>query len=243
MKPLTICIGYDHAESVAFHVLCHSIWRRTTVPVQIIPIMLSQLGEYMWRDRDPMQSNEFAFSRWLTPMLVDYDGPVLWMDCDMLVLDDIANLFALYDPTKAVQVVKHNHQPVEEKKYLGNLQTRYEKKNWSSVMLFNAGHPDCMKLTPDYVNTAHGLDLHQFKWISDESLIGEIPLRWNFLVDYYDAIPVEQISNLHFTIGGPYFEDYRDCDYADVWHNEYADMIHSAQPVTLHYSEVAERIK
>jgi len=117
--------------------------------------------------------------------------------------------------------------PEEETKFLGQAQTRFEKKNWSSVMLMNCGR--CTALTPEYVNTASGLELHRFHWLDSEALIGEIPHRWNHLVDYDPAVPTAQVSNLHYTTGGPYFDDYRDCGYADLWFAEREDMLTAAQ--------------
>lgn len=151
----------------------------------------------------------------------------MFMDCDMLVLDDFAKLWDERDDRYAVQVVKHDYTPKTETKFLGAPQSKYEKKNWSSVMLMNCAK--CKALTPEYVNTASGLDLHRFNWLESEDLIGEIPARWNFLVGEYDAIPVGEVANLHWTLGGPYFDDYKDCDYADIWHAAHAKMQHADQ--------------
>ena len=136
----------------------------------------------------------------------------------MLARDDIANLWALRDDRYAVQVVKHVHVPKEQTKFLGETQTKYEKKNWSSAMLFN--NAKCRALTPEYVNTATGLELHQFKWLGDDALIGALPDRWNHLVDYDPTLPVDQLSLIHFTEGGPYFPEYRNCGYAALWFAE-----------------------
>jgi hypothetical protein len=212
---IRIFIGYDPRESAAFNVLHHSILRRATQPVAIVPVALSQLGGLMWRQRDPLQSTDFSFSRFLVPHLSDHRGWSLFIDCDMLVLDDIARLWALRDDRHAVQVVKHDHSPAEDTKFLGAVQTRYEKKNWSSVMLFNNAR--CRALTPEYVNTAGGLDLHQFKWLDDPALIGDLPRHWGHLVDYDPPVPVSRLSLLHYTRGGPWFEDCRGCGYAAEW--------------------------
>jgi hypothetical protein len=147
------------------------------------------------------------------------------MDCDQLVLDDIARLWALRDERYAVQVVKHHHVPKEEVKFLGAKQSKYEKKNWSSVMLINCAR--CRALTPDYVNSASGLELHQFKWLESEALIGEIPSRWNHLVGY-DA-PRSDAALVHYTIGGPYFAEYQDCEYSREWFAEKAHMLEVQQ--------------
>jgi hypothetical protein len=216
MKPIRIFIGYDPREAAAYNVLAHSINVRASVAVSITPLMLSQLHGVYWRERNPLQSTDFSFSRFLTPHLCGYEGWALFMDCDMLLLDDVVRLWSLRDERFAVQVVKHNHVPREEIKFLNAAQTRYEKKNWSSVILFNNAR--CTALTAEYVNAASGLELHQFKWLGDDRLIGEIPHRWNHLVDY-DA-PDPDVSNVHFTLGGPYFNEFRDCEYADAWRRE-----------------------
>ncbi len=213
---IRVFVGYDPREAVAYGVLAHSINARASQPVAIVPVMLSQLRGVHRRERNPLQSTDFSFSRFLTPWLCDYRGWAIFMDCDMLVLDDIASLWALRDERHAVQVVKHHHVPKEEVKFLGARQSKYEKKNWSSVMLMNCER--CTTLTPEYVDSASGLELHQFKWLKDDRLIGEIPGRWNHLVGY-DA-PRADAALVHFTIGGPYFHEYRDCEYAKEWFAE-----------------------
>jgi len=222
---IRVFIGYDSREAVAFSVLSHSIHRLASQPVAIAPVMLSQLAGVFKRERNPLQSTEFSFSRFLTPWLCDYQGWAIFMDCDQLVLDDIAKLWALRDDRYAVQVVKHNHVPKEEVKFLGEKQSKYEKKNWSSVMLMNCAK--CRALTPEFVNTASGLELHQFKWLAGDHLIGELPHAWNHLVGY-DA-PRADASLVHFTIGGPYFKEYENCEYAKQWFAEKEDMLHVDQ--------------
>ena len=220
---IRIFIGYDSREAVAINVLSHSIQTRASEPVEIVPLMLSQLRSVFKREAHPLQSTEFSFSRFLVPHLSQYEGWSLFCDCDMLMLDDLANLWKLRDETYAVQVVKHEHNPGETKKFLNKPQSRYEKKNWSSVILFN--NAKCTALTPAYVNTATGLELHQFKWLNDDSLIGELPHRWNHLVDYDPTVPPDQVSLIHFTEGGPYFDDYKECSYADLWFAERERML------------------
>ena len=222
---IDVFVGYDPREAVAYNVLSHSIHRRASKPVSITPLMLTQLDGLMWRDWHTQQSTDFSFSRFLVPYLRGYQGWAIFMDCDMLVLDDIAELWALRDDQFAAQVVKHDHRPKEDTKFLGQQQTTYEKKNWSSVMLFNCAR--CAALTPEYVNTASGLELHRFRWLGDDALIGEIPRRWNHLVDYDPELPADDISNLHFTTGGPYFEEYKDCGYAELWFAERDRMLYA----------------
>ena len=222
---VNIYIGYDGRETVACSVLTHSIHARASQPVCVAPIMLSQLQGIFQRDRHALQSTDFSFSRFLTPYLSDYTGWSLFMDCDMLMLDDVAKLWALRDERYAVMVIKHEHVPKEERKFLNEPQTKYEKKNWSSVMLFNNAR--CRALTPDYVNTASGLELHQFKWLDHDDLIGALPARWNHLVGY-DA-PRADAALVHYTLGGPYFSEYRDCEYSRQWFAERDAMLHAGK--------------
>jgi lipopolysaccharide biosynthesis glycosyltransferase len=222
---IKIFVGYDPREAVAFSVLAHSIHQRSSEPVTVTPIRLSQLEGVYRRPRDPLQSTDFSFSRFLTPWLCEYRGWAVFTDCDMLVLDDIAELWRLRDDRYAVQVVKHNHVPKEDTKFLGATQTKYGKKNWSSVMLMNCER--CTALTPEYVNSATGLELHQFKWLASDDLIGEIPSRWNHLVGY-DA-PRRDAALVHYTIGGPYFEEYRNVEYAPEWFAERDSMLKAEQ--------------
>jgi lipopolysaccharide biosynthesis glycosyltransferase len=218
---IRVFIGFDEREAVAFSVLSRSINHRASEPVAIAPVALSQLEGAYRRPRDPLQSTDFSFSRFLTPWLCDYRGWAVFMDCDMLVLEDIAELWKLRDDRFAVQVVKHHHVPKEETKFLGAKQTKYGKKNWSSVMLMNCER--CTALTPEYVNAASGLELHQFKWLASDDLIGEIPSRWNHLVGY--DTPRRDAALVHYTTGGPYFDEYRDCEYAAEWFAERREML------------------
>jgi len=216
---IRIFIGYDRREAVGFQVLAHSVISRASEPVSITPIALQNLGTLYQREIDPLQSTEFSFSRFFAPYLAGYAGWAIFMDCDCLCLDDIAKLWALRDSQYAVQCVQHDHRPANATKFWGAKQTQYEKKNWSSVMLMNAER--CRALTPDYVNSASGLDLHRFRWLADESEIGALPTRWNHLVGYSDGA-LEDQSILHFTEGAPYMDGFESGQWADIWRDEAA---------------------
>ena len=210
---INVFIGYDSKEKVAYNVLSHSIIQNSTKPVAITPIALNNLKDDFVRERNNISSTEFSFSRFIIPHLMNYQGWALFMDCDMLMFEDIAELWRMRDDSKAIQVCKHDYIPKQKTKFLGQTQTAYPKKNWSSFMLMNC--KKCSTLTPDYVNRASGLELHQFKWLESEDLIGDLPLEWNWLVGEYEH--KEDVKNVHYTEGGPWFTDYRECDYADDW--------------------------
>ena len=220
-----IYIGYDPKEAVAYHTLSHSIQRRSSIPVTIAPLMQSQLKGLYTRARGPTESTEFSLTRFLVPALSQYRGWALFMDCDMLCRVDIAELaaYSQRNDDKAVLVCKHDYVPSTGRKFSDQVQTRYPRKNWSSLMLLNNAR--CTALTPQYVNGATGLELHRFAWTED-SLIGSLPLEWNWLVGEYAHNPDAKI--VHYTIGGPYFDEYRDCDYAGEWFEENRRMIFAA---------------
>lgn len=212
-----VFIGYDSRQAVLYNIAQHSIVERCSMPVAITPIKLGHLANVFSRPKLQVQSTEFSFSRFLTPYLRGYQGWAIFMDCDVIVRTDLAELWAMRDPKYAIQCVKHDHQPTSTVKFLGEQQTRYEKKNWSSLMLMNCSK--CTALTPAYVNTASGLDLHQFRWLASDDLIGELPREWNFLVEYYKHD--ENAKLLHFTEGGPYYEATQKVDFADAWLNDF----------------------
>ena len=210
---INIFIGYDSKEKVAYNVLSHSIIQNSTKPVAITPIALNNLKDDFVRERNALSSTEFSFSRFMIPHLMNYQGWALFMDCDMLMFEDVSKLWRMRDDSKAIQVCKHDYTPKESKKFLGQVQTKYEKKNWSSFMLMNC--KKCTTLTPDYVNKASCLELHKFKWLEGDHLIGDLPLEWNWLVGEYEY--KEDVNNVHYTKGGPWFEEYAKCDYSQDW--------------------------
>ena len=137
----------------------------------------------------------------------------------MLCRADIGRLWALCDWQKAVKVVKHDYTPKTTTKFFGQTQSVYPRKNWSSLILFN--NRRCTALTLKYVNEASPADLHRFNWLEDEE-IGYLPMEWNHLVGEYDYNQDAKI--VHFTLGSPCLQDYKDCDYADEWKQEYERM-------------------
>jgi len=232
MKPLNIFIGYDgNVEPVAFYVACQSIIEKASIPVSFTPLALNTLKDYTETHTDG--SNSFIYSRFLVPHLMDYSGYALFIDGDMLVSGDVAELLNYLDkdPSKAVWVVKHDYTTKSPVKYLGAKNEDYPRKNWSSVMLFNCNAWRNKDLTPEYVMNATGKQLHRFEWLKDE-LIGELPKEWNWLADEYEYNPDAKL--VHYTLGTPCFVDYQYCDYSQEWWDTYHRAI---SPLTGNKSE------
>ena len=216
---INVFIGYDEGEKVSYHILSESIRRQSSVPVSITPLCLSNLPEFR-RELQTNQSTEFAFSRFLVPYLSEYKGWSLFLDCDMMFRDDIKNLWDMIDEDKSIMCCKHDYIPKQNVKFRGAKNEAFPKKNWSSFMLMN--NQRCKMLTKEYVETASGLELHQFKWTHEEN-VGELPLEWNWLVGEYNYN--KNAKNVHWTLGGPYFKDYKNSEYADEWYRLYNDTI------------------
>lgn len=192
---LRIFIGADPRQPVSLSVLAQSVYRLSTKPVAITPLVIEQL---------PLKRvglTPFTFSRFLVPYLCNYEGWALFLDADILLKDDISKLFDLADDKYAVMVSK-------------NEEHRFE---WASVMLFNCAR--CKILTPEYVETASGL--HTINWV-DEELIGDFPGDWNHLVGY-DA-KKENPKLIHYTQGMPAYPLTQDCEYAVDWAKEHQYM-------------------
>ena len=224
---LKVFVGYDTREDVAWQVCKHSIISKNK-NVDVQPLKLTELkdkGRY-WRDIDKLGSTEFTFSRFLIPELCNFNGWALFCDCDIVFINDVAELFAQADDKYAVMCAKHDYTPKEGTKMDGQTQTVYPRKNWSSVMLFNCGHPSNQKLTQDLVNNPDttGKYLHRFSWLTDEE-IGQFSHEWNWLVGWYKEPEDGTPKALHYTEGGPWFENYRNCEYNNISKEELSDMM------------------
>lgn len=224
---MRIYIGWDSREQKAYEV-CEYTLLKNSEGLDIRPIILSDLrksGTYI-REEDPYSSTEFTFSRFLVPYLNGYRGWALFCDCDFLWLSDVKDLLDFADEDKAVMVVQHDYKPTSKYKMDGRVQFQYPRKNWSSLILWNCGHPSNLVLTDEMVNKSSGQFLHRFEWLDDEH-IGKLPHCWNWLVGWYKEPEDGYPKALHYTEGGPWFNDYKNCEYAEEWLKTYSNLKNS----------------
>lgn len=216
-----IFIGFDGSEAAAYWVSRLSLYRHAAEPktLTVRPLVqqtLRMAGLY-WRFPDPLASTEFTYTRFLVPHLARYRGWALFMDCDMLCRADIGDLFALADPRYAVMCVKHDYEPADATKMDGKAQTLYPRKNWSSLVLYNCGHPANRALTLDAANSESGSFLHRFQWLDDD-LIGELPVEWNWLEGWHTLAACPEPRMVHYTRGIPGIHDgFSAAPFADEW--------------------------
>ena len=219
--PVKVFVGYDSREDIAWQVCRHSLLRHSDENIEVIPLRqsaLRELGLYT-RPLDAGASTEFSLTRFLTPYLAAQRGWVIFCDCDFLFTTDIRNVLEGLDPAKAVYCVQHDYVPAHQVKMDGKRQATYPRKNWSSFMIFNCDHPDVRALTPAVVNSVTPAYLHRFEWVADDEAIGSLESDWNFLEGEY-AMPRTTPRVIHYTNGGPWFEQWQNCDYADLWLHE-----------------------
>jgi hypothetical protein len=220
---LRVFIGFDASQMAAWNVAAESLRRTASIPFDIRrigidapdyrrPTKLLEHGYWDEISKAPMATGH-AIARFLVPALCGYSGWALFTDGDVLFRKDIAQLLALADESKAVQVVQHAHAPADTLKMSGEAQTLYARKNWSSVLLFNCGHPFNRALTVEMVNALPGRMLHRFCWLEDAQ-IGALPPDWNVLIGEREH-PDPAIC--HFTNGLPSLPGYEHCAFSDEW--------------------------
>ena len=219
-EPLKVFIGYDEKEAVVYHTCVQSIIDNTKSPVAIHPLNLEMFNCYKEKHKDG--SNDFIYSRFLVPYLSNFKGKSLFIDGDMIINEDLNNLFNKFNKKYALQVVKHDYKTKYPIKYLGHKNEDYPKKNWSSVILFNCEHKANKILTPSFIERSSGSYLHRFSWLKDKD-VGSLPKEWNHLVlEYPEA---SKSSLLHFTVGAPCFQDFNKGKEAELWQSYFSKSI------------------
>ncbi len=215
---IQVYAGFDEREEVGYHTFVASVIQHATAPVSIAPLSLKALNRvYAGTQRDG--TNAFIYTRFLVPFLQKFTGMAIFVDgCDMVCKADIHELASLFDPYKAVQVVKHDYKTKHARKYVGTSMEAdnqdYPKKNWSSVMLINCAHYAWRKFTPEYVAKTPGSVLHRLEFIEDR-FVGELPQEWNWLADEYG--PNDKAKLIHWTAGIPGFDSYINAPMAEDW--------------------------
>jgi len=218
IKNPTFFIGYDSKEDIAYRVCKKTLLRNATISINVTSLKLYELiaKNFYKRVVDPLASTEFTYSRFLVPHLMNFSGWAVFCDCDFIFLEDVEKLFKNLSDEKAVYCVKHDYTPKEKHKMDGQQQTIYPRKNWSSFIVFNCSHPSNKTLNIDTVNKESGSFLHQFKWLKD-SEIGDLDERWNWLEGWTSQHNASKPYAVHYTRGGPWFDEWQDVEFAKEW--------------------------
>lgn len=208
-----VFFGHDDRIRVGTTAFLSSVIEHASEPLSITPITRRACGGV------PEGSNAFTFRRFLVPSMMSFTGLALYVDgSDMLCRSDICEIFRAADWYSAVQVVKHDYQTRNARKYRGTAMESdnadYPRKQWASVMLINCAHYAWRKVTPEFIAKADPMELLQLRFISDDR-IGELPAQWNWLVDEHGENEDSKI--LHFTAGVPAMPAHSDAPMAAEW--------------------------
>jgi hypothetical protein len=218
---LRLFTGYDPREAAGWHAFIQSLLD-TSDDYRLMPPLSGKQGD---------GTNAFTYARFTVPELCNWSGFAIFADaCDMLLRAPIQELWELRDKSKAVQVVKHDYVSAHKRKYVGTemeaANASYPRKNWSSLVLFHAGHIAHFKARNRIrraIEEGDGKFLHRFGWLEDK-LIGDLPIEWNWLPQEHGDNPEAKL--IHYTAGGPFFKHYRDGPMSNHWH-ETARTFHS----------------
>ena len=215
LPKLNIFVGVTHERPYVSDVCKESILTYNP-DASIFPLHPQHINGWA-RKRPTDQHTDHTIVRFICPAFCKFKGYSIFMDDDFIVECNLMETLRYINDMQAVSVVQHNYK-ARQTKYVssGNDQKNadFPRKNWSSFMLFNNGHPDCRKLTLQYVNNAPASDLLHFKW-TETPFIGKMPIHYNFLVGEYN--PIKNIKNYHYTLGGPWAEETKSCDFAKKW--------------------------
>ena len=217
---LNIFVGFDQKEAIAYHTFVQSIIEKSSIPISITPLAENNLDEYSEEHTDG--TNKFTYSRFLVPYLMNFKGWAIFADGDMVCLSDIKMLKNFFDPKMAVSVVKHDYKTKHKKKYFGQKNEDYPRKNWSSMIIWNCEHPKNKILTPSFISQKEGPFLHRFKWLDDEE-IGELPKTWNWLAIEYEER--NELDLIHYTLGTPCFKDYSNTALSKFWKKSFNNLL------------------
>lgn len=230
MKNETIYIGLDSKHRDVFEICKFSIQKHLSRHIEILPVNKFLVPDYN-RINDGFESTDFSFARFFVPQMNNFEGTSLFVDGDFLFLSDVSVVFDMFhnynsseSKKKALMCCQHDYTPKTNVKMDGKTQTFFKRKNWSSFMIIDNAHKKIKTLNTLTINGQSGKFLHQFDFLEDSD-IGEISLEWNWLVGYYTEISgIFSPKALHFTDGGPWLENYKNCPYSDIYtiyKNEY----------------------
>lgn len=249
IEPITVFIGYDERQHEAFLACQQSILETSSGPVIIYPLKhqelrdlgfftrpwaISEKGAFTDKVDGKPFSTQFSHTRFLVPYLSRLHGHThgytVFVDSDFIFLTDIHQMIKEIDKDSLkspVYCVQHDYTSDTNVKMDGREQFNYNKKLWTSLMVFNTNHSMLDRLDPYVVNTMSGRDMHQFHWLKGDEFIGKIPETWNFIPGHseknvdHDA----PINAIHYTMGTPHMDGYQDCDYCDFYWQAYARAI------------------
>ena len=192
-EPLRVFVGVDESQIVAARVLEHTIRKHASRPVRLIPML--DLPTPTPKDPENRARTGFSFSRFQIPKLAGYQGRALYLDADMQVFGDIAELWDIPFGDNRVLCTRQDEPPPQ-----------WQDNDWfkpgrqMSVMML-----DCSRLDWDIDAIVESLDSGEHTYASllfDLSIVPHdevgdyLPPEWNHLEQYEPGVT----KLLHYTV-------------------------------------------
>jgi lipopolysaccharide biosynthesis glycosyltransferase len=194
---MRIFIGHDSILAQNTEV-CEKSIRRYEPNAIITRIDINEMRKLGY-NREEDGSTEFTYTRFLVPLLCEYQGLALFCDSDFVWQESPMSVASYSESSNVVSVVKHLAWTPDPTKMDGRKNESYDRKWWSSLMLFNCSHPLAKRLDIKEINMSTPAYLHRLWWA--EQNIGSLPSRFNHLVGYDSHS--DDIAAYHFTNGTP----------------------------------------
>lgn len=215
---LRIYVGASNRDRVAVQVLAYSIQKHATVPVRVIPMV--DLPVPRARKRANRPRTGFSFARFLIPSLAGYQGRAIYLDSDMLVLGDVAELAELDFAGCTVLCTKQPEPPPAWKDHDG-----FRPGRQFSVMVL-----DCGALRWDIREVVARLDdgdltyealLFDLALEPEERVADWVPPGWNHLEHVEPGVT----RLVHFTVVPT--QPWRDAAHplAPLWDEHYREAV------------------
>ncbi len=171
-EPIKIFVACQRSHDLVVKVLEWSVQRTTTYPFKIYSMYKQEIPFEMPKDDKNKPGTPFSFQRFMIPEMCNFKGRAIYMDCDQILITDIARLF--HRPMNGFDLMHCETGKRGTKKFAQR----------SSVMLI-----DCEKTKwkiSDLVN-----DMNEGKITYQQLMIdmatenkGVIPYTWNSLDKY-----------------------------------------------------------
>jgi len=179
-----VYVGTDRSQLLAVKVLEHSIKRHTSLLVEVYPML--DLPVRAPQDPQNWKRTGFSFSRFCIPALAGYQGKALYLDADMLVFRDIAELWSI--PFDQAKVVIQEELPEARQETHEKFGAPSKRIKQCAVMLLDCGNLDWKidSIIDALDNNEYDYDqlMYDLCILAPTDIKYGVPFEWNSLEFY-----------------------------------------------------------
>lgn len=217
IEPMHIFVGTDASQTVAARVLEFTIRKHASGPVVVHPMNGADLPRPKGRKHQPRTG--FSFARFNIPRLCGYRGRGLYVDADMQVFSDVAELWQIPFGEQRILCTNQPERPRAWK----SAASGFHPGRQMSVMLL-----DCARLDWRVEDVVAGLDEERYSYedllfkmclLPPEQIEDRIPPEWNCLewfeagkskLTHYTVVPTQPWKNDQNDLRGVWEAGYRE---------------------------------